>query len=203
MARHPAVNRRYTQDQPDDEALVEAASAGDRRAFQTLYQRHLDGVYGRLTRLLGPVPERDDLVQQVFVGLYRGLSRFRGEARLSTFLHRIVVNLACDHLERHRRDRGRLMPLDDERAAEVPELAASPEARVGQRQELAQVLAHLASLRPKKRIAFVLVAVEGLSLEGAAEIVGASADTVKQRVLAARRELAARLARIARREEPA
>ena len=57
----------------------------------------------RITRLVGPVAERDDLVQKVFIAFYRGLPIYRGEARLSTYLHRIAVNTAYDHLRGRRR----------------------------------------------------------------------------------------------------
>ena len=100
----------------EESALVSAAATGDRRAFAALYQRHLDSVYARLTRVIGPAPERDDLVQQIFLDLFRALPRFRGEAAFSTFLHRIVLNVACEHLDRRRRGRGQNEPLDSSRA---------------------------------------------------------------------------------------
>ena len=60
------------------------ASRGDRPAFDALYRSHVDWVYRRLSRLVGLDPERDDLVQQVFVEAYRALPRFRGESSFST-----------------------------------------------------------------------------------------------------------------------
>ena len=180
----------------DEARLVQATLEGDRNAYAELYRRHLHAAYARLTRLLGPVPERDDLLQQVFLDVYRALPRFRGEAKFSTFVHRIVINVAYEQLERRHRDRRRIAPLDEAQLDLLVAPGASPEARAAQRQELAQVFVHLAALRPKKRVAFVLVAVEGLSLEEASELVGASADTVKQRVLAARRELSTKLAKL-------
>jgi len=184
VVRLAVMNRPPAPAAPDDAVLVAAACAGDRTAYQTLYRRHLPGVFARVTRIVGPVPEREDLVQHVFIDL-----------------HRIAVNVACDHLERMRRERRVTAPLDGERAEQLAAPAPSPEAQARQRQELASVLAHLEALRPKKRVAFVLVVVEGLSLAEAGEILGAHPDAVKQRVLAARRELAARLERAARREE--
>ncbi len=56
----------------------------------------------RITRLVGPVAERDDLVQKVFIAFHRALPSYRGEARLSTYLHRIAVNTAYDHLRGRR-----------------------------------------------------------------------------------------------------
>lgn len=176
----------------EDARLIAGVLANDRQMFAELYRRHVDSVYARLTRVVGPVPERDDLVQHIFLDVHRALPRFRGEARFSTFLHRIVLNVACEHLERRRRQHGHTRPLEPQHLDGVIAPDASPEARVRARQELAEVFRRLESLSPKRRIAFVLVAVEGLSLDEAAALAGCSPDAVKQRVLEARRELAGR-----------
>lgn len=175
--------------------LVEAAGRGDREAFTELYRRHLDSVYARLTRVIGPVPERDDLVQQIFLDVYRALPRFRGEAAFSTFLHRIVLNVACEHLERRRRGRGRNEPLEAQQLETLIAPGTSPEERARQRQELARLFALLEGLSPKRRAAFVLVAIEGMPLDDAAALLDAKAPAIKQRVLEARRELARELDR--------
>ncbi len=189
-------------DVPDDRALVEAAATGDAAAFRELYRRHLPTVHARLTLMVGPGPEREDLIQQIFLDAYRALARFRGDARFGTFLHRIAINVACDHLEARRRSGARDAPLDEAQLDRLVEPGASPESRASQRQDLAQAFAHLEAIRPKKRIAFVLVAVQGLSLDEAAELLDASAETVKQRVLHARKEITARIARAAARTRP-
>jgi RNA polymerase sigma-70 factor, ECF subfamily len=183
----------------DDASLVERILAGDERAFATLYRGHVDRVFGLLTRLLGPISEREDLVQQVFVDVYRALPGFRGEAAFSTFLYRIATRAAYDHLSRKQRRRTSV-ELDescDELAADEP----SPAERAHKRRELERAFELLARLKPKKRIAFVLVVVEGMSLREAAEVVGATPDAVKQRVLHARREIEQMEARLQRQEE--
>jgi RNA polymerase sigma-70 factor, ECF subfamily len=182
----------------DDAVLVAAACAGDRRGFRELYLRYLDAVYGRMTRLVGPVAERDDLVQQVFIDVYQALPRFRGEARFSTFVHRISINVAYEHLRRRRRSNDRNQPLDDDELDRLVAADPSPEVRAAEREELARVFQQLTMLKPKLRIAFVLVAIEGMPLAEAAELVGAERDAVKQRVLNARRALSERLARLNR-----
>jgi len=182
-------------DAAEDARLIAAAAAGDRRAFADLYRRHLDSVYARLTRVVGPVSERDDLVQQIFLDVHRALPRFRGEAAFTTFLHRIVMNVACEHLERRRRGRGRNEPLDDRQLDTLMLPAASPEQRTRHREELRRLFARLEALSAKRRAAFVLVAVEGLSLEDAAALLAINVPAVKQRVLEARRELARALGR--------
>lgn len=178
-----------------DATLVRAAAAGDRAAFADLYRRHLDSVFARLTRVVGPTPERDDLVQQIFLNVFRALPRFRGDAAFTTFLHRIVLNVACDHLERRHRARRCGEPVDDRQLETLIAPGASPEQQARQRDQLRRLFHSLERLSPKRRAAFVLVAVDGLSLDEAATLLGANAAAVKQRVLEARRELAQALDR--------
>jgi RNA polymerase sigma-70 factor (ECF subfamily) len=146
----------------------------------------------RITRLVGPVAERDDLVQQVFMALHRGLPGYRNEAKLSTYLHRIAVNIAYDHLRGRRRAPETDGSLDD--ATPDEPLGPAVDDQIAARADLARLLALLDQLSPKKRIAFVLVAVEGCSLAEAAELIGDRVGAVKQRALHARRDLLARLA---------
>jgi RNA polymerase sigma-70 factor (ECF subfamily) len=186
---------RAPADAEDDARLVGAAAAGDADAFRELYRRHLASVHARLTLMVGPGPERDDLLQQIFLDAYRALSRFRGDARFGTYLHRIAINVAYDHLERRGRSRARTTTLEEAQLDRLVSPDASPESRASQRQELAQAFEHLEAIRPKKRIAFVLVAVQGMSLDEAAELLDANPEAVKQRVLHARKEIAARIAK--------
>jgi RNA polymerase sigma-70 factor (ECF subfamily) len=176
----------------DDAALIAAARQGDGAAFARLFRRHADAVRTRITRLVGPVAERDDLVQRVFIAFHRGLAVYRGDAKLSTYLHRIAVNMAYDHLRDRRRAADSEGGPDPERVTEP----ASPtlEDQIAARADLTRLLGLLDRLSPKKRIAFVLVAVEGCSLAEAAALIGARQGAVKQRTLSARRDLLAYLA---------
>lgn len=171
-----------------DDELVASAAAGDHVAFNELYARYADRVFSRLTHLVGPGPDREDVLQQVFLELHRALPRFRGESTLATFLYRITVHVAYDHLRRRVR-----RPADHDAAAleGVMDGDSTPEVRARCREQLRQIFELLEHIKPKKRIAFVLVAVEGLSYAEAAELVGANTEAVKQRVLHARHELLA------------
>lgn len=169
-----------------DDALAAAAGSGDAGAFAELYVRYVDRVYMRVVRLVGPGPDSEDVLQQVFIALHRALPRFRGESLISTFLYRITVNVAYDHLRRRIR---RPVEHDDAALDVLIDDAPTPADRVHRRDELRQIFTLLERIKPKKRIAFVLVAVEGLSLAEAADLVGARIEAVKQRVLHARREL--------------
>jgi RNA polymerase sigma-70 factor (ECF subfamily) len=193
--RGPDRSSRTPGDQRDpdrDEDLIARALHGDRQAFDDLYRRHVDLVWGRLGRLIGPDPEREDLVQQIFLEVFRCLPRFRGDARFATFLYRVMLNLACDHLKR-RGKRAHLIPL--EHLDDFVDGAGSPEQRAAERQRLALTLQILDRIKPKKRVAFLLRTVEGLSLEEIAEIVEATPAAVAQRVRHAHLELCALLDR--------
>lgn len=178
----------------EDEALplIDRALRGDRRAFDEIYRRYADEVHRRVSRLVGPDPEREDLVQQVFIDVFRGLSRFRRESAFSTWLYRIVVNVSYEHLRRRQRRPAEVVALE---LVERADDRATPEEAARRREELLRGLALLERLDPRKRIAFVLRSVEGLSLEEIGAIVGAKAPAVGQRVKHAQRELAAMIER--------
>jgi RNA polymerase sigma-70 factor (ECF subfamily) len=178
--------------------FVRRARAGDGDAFEALYHAHVDGVFRLITRLVGPDSEREDLVQQVFLELHRALPGFRGESLFSTWLHRIVVRVAYDHLRRRRRRPVVALKDEDLEALIAPD--ETPEAAARQRELLRQALGLLDRIKPKKRIAFLLRVVEGLSLEEIGEIVGAKPPAVGQRVKHAERELEGMIARAERRE---
>lgn len=184
--------RRPTEPVISDE-LVKRAIAGDRRAFDDLYRANIVAAYRLLTRIVGPVAEREDLIQRVFLEAFRALPRFRGDAAFATWLHRIVVNTAYRHLRKQRQVRWEEMP------EELPGMDASPEAAARQQQELGRALGYLSALKPKKRIAYVLRVVEGMSLDEIGALVGANAPTVGQRVKYAQRELSAMVERDRRR----
>lgn len=187
----PARGRRADSGE-DDATLIQWAMGGDRRAFDRLYRRHVDFVWSRLTRLIGPDPEREDLTQQIFLDVFRSLSRYRGEASFRTYLGGVAVNVACDHLGRRRR-RPQAISADILETLIAPE--ASPEARAEQRQRLQLTWTLLDGIKPKKRVAFVLRTVEGMSLEEVGALVGASVATVAKRVKHAEDEIVRLLAR--------
>lgn len=178
---------------PDSPAEPEPQPEPEPRDFTALYHQLANPIYARLTRILGPVPEREDLLQQVFLQLHRALPTYRGDADIATFVHRIAINQAYDHLRS--RKRRPALPADAPELDELVADAPSPAVRTQRREELAQLFEDMQELTADKRIALVLVAVEGLSLREAADLVGATPDAVKQRVLHARRELIALAAR--------
>jgi RNA polymerase sigma-70 factor (ECF subfamily) len=171
-----------------DAELIGRARSGDRRAFDELYRRHVDLVHRRVSRLVGPDSEREDLVQQVFLSAFRALPAFRGDATFSTWLYPIIVNTAYEHLRRRkRRPATSVLP---EELHQVASPNGSPEALLREREQIQRVMRLLERVKPKKRVAFVLRVVEGLPIEEIATIVKASPAAVGQRIKHAHRELA-------------
>ena len=176
-----------------DDALVARHRAGDSDAFGAIYRTHSGAVYRRLSRILGPIPEREDLLQDVFLAVHRALPGFRGDAKLGTLIHRIAINRAYELLRR--RSRKPAIPTESWRFDELIGPWTSPETAMHARDDAMRVFACLAKLKPKKRIAFLLRVVENLSFEQIAELVDATPETVAKRVQTGQRELEELLAR--------
>jgi RNA polymerase sigma-70 factor (ECF subfamily) len=177
----------------DDLALVERHCAGDPTAFALIYRTHVAAVHRRLSRLLGPIPEREDLLQDVFLALHRALPTFRGDAALATLIQRIAINKACELLRaRYRRP---TTPVDGAFFDELVSGAGTPEAQASTREELCAVFACLARIKPKKRVALLLRVVEGLSFEQIGQLVDATPEAVAKRVQHGHQELTALLSR--------
>ena len=140
-----------------------------------------------LARVVGPRADVEDLLQDTFSAAIEAFPRFRGEASVKTWLHRIAINTAHKYLRhpRHRRD----TPLDD-----VPEPSAAPH-DPGQRVLTDKLYAHLDTLDARKRIAFVLHVVDDLPIAEVAALMGASKAATKSRIFWARRALLKRLDR--------
>jgi RNA polymerase sigma-70 factor (ECF subfamily) len=164
--------------------LVAACVAGDQTAQRTLFRREYPRVHATVYRILGPSREQDDLVQETFIAVFRGLPRFRGDSRLSTWIDRIAVRVVFEHI----RERGKLpIPLGvvEDETASSPEVDAQAHARDG----LRRLYAALGELVPEQRLAFALYAIDGRSIADVARLTGVTAVTAKVRIWRARREL--------------
>ena len=171
-----------------DRALLAAHVAGDRSAFGTLVELHRDRLWAVALRTLGDREEAADAVQDALLSAYRAAGSFRGEAQVTTWLHRIVVN-AC--LDRVRRRKARpTVPLPDQAGAGEP---AEPRDMVGERETALDVEAALAGLAYDQRVAIVLVDIHGMAIEDAAAVLGVPSGTVKSRCFRGRARLAVSL----------
>ncbi len=165
--------------------MVARCRRGDGSAWRGLYDRYAPVVYRFLSAFGVPSEEREDACQEVFVAVYRSLGRFRGEARLSTWIYRIAARHA-GRLGRRRRVRGLLSTLL------VREPPPPPAADPSERSERLQLLDEMISkLSPKKRLVLVLFEIEGVPIEEVAKIAGCPENTAWSRLHYARAELMA------------
>lgn len=178
-----------------DRALLDAHLAGDRDAFDELVRRHRDRLWAVALRTLGHREDAADALQDALLSAYRSAGSFRGDAQVTTWLHRIVVN-AC--LDRVRRNRVRTtVPLPE---GDGP---AAPGDPLGDRETALEIEAALATLPPEQRAALVLVDVQGLPVEEAAAVLEVPTGTVKSRCARGRARLAVQLGHLRNRPLPA
>src|SRR5947208_10946590 len=113
---------------PADEAdLIQRCRADERAAHDEFYHRYRRQVAGNLFRVIGDRNDLDDLVQEVFVIAFRGLDKFRGDARLSTWLYRICVNVALGRIRTRKRRPAMFGVADLDAAPHDPSLTERPE----------------------------------------------------------------------------
>ncbi len=158
----------------DDRALVAAAVAGDRPAFDVLVRRHQRTVYGVCYRFAGDHADASDLAQDAFVRAYRGLARFKGDAAFSTWLYRIAVNVC---LSRAAAKTPAFDPIEPLELADVR--SDRPDDQLRRAQDAARVKAAIARLPEKQRMTVILRVYHELPHEAIARTLGSTVGTVK------------------------
>jgi RNA polymerase sigma-70 factor, ECF subfamily len=164
--------------------LVAACIRGDRAAERELFRREYPRVHALAYRLLGSSRDLDDIAQETFIAVFRGLPRFRGEAKLTTWIDRIAVHVVYDHIAARKRQ-----PVPVESVADREDARGGADERAHARDGLRRLYAALATLSPDARIAFALYAIDGRSIKEVAAITGVATVTAKLRIWRARREL--------------
>ncbi|MFN7572540.1 MAG: RNA polymerase sigma factor RpoE [Betaproteobacteria bacterium] len=181
-----------------DWALVERVQRGDQRAFGLLASKYQRKIFRLLSRLIRDPAEIEDVAQEAFIRAYRALPNFRGESAFYTWLYRIAINTAKNHLVAQ----GRRLPLaspalDEDGQERDGEAATSdldtPESLLATRQVGDAVERAIARLPADLRTALMLREMEGLSYEEIAQSMGTPIGTVRSRIFRARDAVAAEL----------
>jgi len=175
-----------------DAGLLAAHIAGDPDAFSTLVHRHRDRLWAVALRTTSDPEDAADALQDALISAHRNAASFRGEAAVTTWLHRIVVN-ACLDLMRRRRSRPSV-PLMDEDGEAGHHGIADPRDDIDRLELRLEIDKALRALPLDQRSAVVLVDVEGHSVAEAAHILGIAEGTVKSRCSRGRARLAVSLA---------
>jgi RNA polymerase sigma-70 factor, ECF subfamily len=180
----------------EDRALLAAHVGGDPRAFTTLVQRHQTRLWAVALRTLGDREEAADALQDALLSAYRSAGSYRGDARVTTWLHRVVVNACLDRLRAAKVRRAEALPDDlDERSGRGSVLTASgpgddPEQAAIADDRRRAVLEALATLPAEQRAALVLVDMEGYPVAEVAAMLDCAEGTVKSRCSRGRDRLA-------------
>jgi RNA polymerase sigma-70 factor, ECF subfamily len=189
-------------DKTPDSELVKRVAARDHDAFRVLMKRHNQMLYRAARSILKNEPEAEDAVQEAYLQAYRAMGDFRGDAKVSTWLVRIVVNESITRLHKHAR-RAEVIRLDgdelqDQHSSEDSMNDSPPELpeRAALRSETRRLLeAKIDQLPDAFRTVFVLRAVEEMTVEETAAVLGIPEATVRTRFFRARGMLRESLSR--------
>jgi RNA polymerase sigma-70 factor (ECF subfamily) len=172
---------------------IDACRRGDRQALEAVFRTHAPALERLIVRLAGPNADVEDLLQTALMEAVRAFPRFQGKASVATWLGSIGVHVVHQHLRRpdnrRRRVRLELVPDRDQPIDAAPE----PDSLAHARRQLERVYRHLDAIAVKRRVAFILFAFEGRSIDEVAALTGASRMAAKSRIFWARRELLARV----------
>ena len=178
-----------TAPEPPDQELLRRHAAGDPGGFGALFTRHRERLWAVAVRTLGDPEEAADALQDAMVSAFRQAAGFRGDAAVTTWLHRIVVNACLDRIRR-RAARPVLGGLDEQA---IDALAPRQPVAEERADTALDVTAALRSLPPEQRAALVLVDMEGYPVAEVAEMLDCAVGTVKSRCSRGRVRLAALL----------
>ncbi len=188
---------------PEDErGFIRRLQARDEDAFTELVRRYQDPIYNFLLRMVGRPEEAEDLAQEVFVSVFKHIHRFRGDAKLSTWLFRVASNHCKNRLKyldrRHTSRTSSIERVSERHMAGSRGAPHRPDQVLEGREMEAMVQAALATLEPEQREMIVLRDLEGLSYREICQVTGLNEGTVKSKLHRARLGLRRRLDRLSK-----
>ncbi len=177
----------------EDEALIAAALNGSAYAWEKLVKRYEGKIYNYGLRLTGNSSDAMDLMQEVFLGVYRNLHRFRGDAKFSSWIFRIAHNKAVDMNRRKRLMMTQPSSRDQEQGDVFDSIASDqgnePEIKVGKQQQNKQISSMLAELPIEQRLIVELKIFQSQTFEEIADMQDISVNTAKTRFYTALKKL--------------
>ena len=174
-------------DDRTDAALLRAHIDGDPDAFAELVARHQDRMWATALRIMRNKEDAADALQDAYISAFRRAGSYRGDAQVTTWLHRVVVNACLDRLRAMRVRETEPFPENLDRWRRLGNTMTKDPVEIKQQRSL--VAAALGTLNADQRAALVLVDMEGYSVEEAAQILGCAPGTVKSRCARGRARL--------------
>lgn len=187
-----------TTEREIDQQLVERVQRGDKKAFELLVSKYQRKLMRLVSRLVHDQAEAEDVVQEAFIKAYRALPNFRGESAFYTWLYRIGVNTAKNHLVTQGRRAPTSTGADIEEAETFVDADGlrdinTPESLLASKQIAETVNSAMSSLPEELRNAITLREIEGLSYDEIAEVMLCPIGTVRSRIFRAREAIAEKL----------
>jgi len=163
--------------------LVLDCQKGERSAQAEFYRKYREEVSRIAYKVLGPDADLEDVVQDVFVEVFRSIDRFQGNAKITTWLYRVCVNVALQKVRKlKRRPEGHTVEKDELPTFETP-------LRALERKDSSRIVYRLLEdIAPKKRVVFILHEIVGMNSQEISKVVGANVLTVRTRLHYARKE---------------
>jgi RNA polymerase sigma-70 factor (ECF subfamily) len=181
------VTNGEADDDRTDAALLRAHVDGDPDAFAELVARHQDRMWAIALRIMRNKEDAADALQDAYISAFRRAGSYRGDAQVTTWLHRVVVNACLDRLRAMRVRETEPFPENLDRWRRLGNTMTKDPVEIKQQRSL--VAAALGTLNADQRAALVLVDMEGYSVEEAAQILGCAPGTVKSRCARGRARL--------------
>ena len=173
-------------DSINDAALLRAHVNGDPDAFAVLVARHKDRMWAVALRIMRNPEDAADALQDAYIAAFRRAASYRGDAQVTSWLYRVVVNACLDRLRSMRLRETEPLPDNIDRSRKMGIITKDP---VEIKEQRSVVAAALGTLNADQRAALVLVDMEGYSVEEAAQILGCAPGTVKSRCARGRARL--------------
>lgn len=187
-----------TTEREIDQLLIERVQRGDKKAFELLVVKYQRKLFRLVTRLIHDQAEAEDVVQEAFIKAYRALPNFRGDSAFYTWLYRIGINTAKNHLMVNNRRAPTSTQTDIDEAETFIDADGlrdinTPESLMASKQIAATVNSVMLSLPEELRNAITLREIEGLSYDEIAELMMCPIGTVRSRIFRAREAIADKL----------
>lgn len=177
-------------DADSDEALLERIAGGDAPAFSELARRHGSRVLALARHMLGSAADAQDVVQDVFIRLWQQAGRWESRgAKLSTWLHRVTVNLCLDHIERVQKRMTPFDPVDHD----IADPAVPADEQLSEHERLAVLQVAIGALPERQRAALAMFYTAGASTAETADALGLSVKATESLLVRARQALRSRL----------
>jgi RNA polymerase sigma-70 factor, ECF subfamily len=185
-------NKKKYQPCPNEAQVVRLAAAGDKKAFEQLYERYYHPIYSIVWKMLTSSEDVDGIVQDVFISAWQSLRVFRGDAQFSTWLHRIATNKAISYLRNNRNKKGTIST--DDMLVELPTDEQHNPQLIAERNERAMLIRQaIRTLTKKQQEVVILHYHGGLTHEEISQEINCPLGTVKSRMTVAQKILREKL----------